>query len=66
VGEIGRVNQHIGIRCFANLEDKKHEHFGTENFEIPTEGKLYFGAQLTSSRQNKGSGISMVKTPKQP
>jgi hypothetical protein len=53
VGEIGRVNWHIGIRRFTNPEDKKHEHFGTENSEIPTGGKLRFGAQtdVISSKQ---------------
>jgi hypothetical protein len=52
----GRVHRHIGIRQIVNPEDKKHEHFGTPKSEIPTGGKLRRGAQLTSSRQNRGIG----------
>jgi hypothetical protein len=47
-----------------NPEDKKHEHFGIVKSEILKGGKLYYGAQLTSSCQNEGSEISTVKPPK--
>jgi hypothetical protein len=49
----------------VNPEDKKHEHFEIAKSEILKGGKIYYGAQLTSSRQNEGSEISTVKPPKQ-
>jgi hypothetical protein len=51
-----RAHRHIGIRRFANLEDKKLKHFKTPKSEIPTGGKLRGGAQLTSTHQNRGIG----------
>jgi hypothetical protein len=60
-----QVHRHIRIRCFADLEDRKHFHFEVAKSKILKGGKLCYGAQLTSSCQTEGSGISMMKPPKQ-
>jgi hypothetical protein len=53
-----------GVRHFTDPEDRKHLHFGIAKSEIPKGGKFRYGAQLTSSRRNGESGISMMETPK--